>query len=314
MKNPDRIIEKDLRKKIKELLANGLDAKKIKAYFESEKDTWQDINISKIEVYYFTKETNKRYFATRKSIIDILKGAIGGNNKKVNDIIESITDTGIQAIIRRHLEENNNDTEKAFSPDGIEMMNKNIYRLNNNTPHKPINKVRAYEEATKFAVGETGNKTKKFVEANKGTNLFFAIYQTSEGKRSYYTLQLKEVIEKLKNKQPIAEEIKGDEKLLFVISPNDLVYLPTAEEAKDLNSITINNIDKSRIYKFVSCTKNRSWFIWPNVSQPIKDKFEFTSMNKDERAITGEMIKETCIPLRIDRLGNIELIELPKYE
>ena len=194
------------------------------------------------------------------------------------------------------------------------MMNKNIYRLNNNTPHKPINKVRVYEEATKFAVGETGNKTKKFVEANKGTNLFFAIYQTSEGKRSYYTLQLKEVIEKLKNKQPIAEEIKGDEKLLFVISPNDLVYLPTAEEAKDLNSITINNIDKSRIYKFVSCTKNRSWFIWPNVSQPIKDKFEFTSMNKDERAITGEMIKETCIPLRIDRLGNIELIELPKYE
>lgn len=314
LKNPDRIIEKDLRKKIKELLANGLDAKKIKAYFESEKDTWQDINISKIEVYYFTKETNKRYFATRKSIIDILKGAIGGNNKKVNDIIESITDTGIQAIIRRHLEENNNDTEKAFSPDGIEMMNKNIYRLNNNTPHKPINKVRVYEEATKFAVGETGNKTKKFVEANKGTNLFFAIYQTSEGKRSYYTLQLKEVIEKLKNKQPIAEEIKGDEKLLFVISPNDLVYLPTAEEAKDLNSITINNIDKSRIYKFVSCTKNRSWFIWPNVSQPIKDKFEFTSMNKDERAITGEMIKETCIPLRIDRLGNIELIELPKYE
>ena len=64
----------------------------------------------------------------------------------------------------------------------------------------------------------------------------------------------------------------------------------------------------------MSCTKNRSWFIWPNVSQPIKDKFEFTSMNKDERAITGEMIKETCIPLRIDRLGNIELIELPKYE
>ena len=24
-----------------------------------------------------------------------------------------------------------------------------------------------------------------------------------------------------------------------------------------------------------------------------------------ERAITGEMIKETCIPLKVDRLGNI---------
>ena len=194
------------------------------------------------------------------------------------------------------------------------MMNKNIYRLNNNTPHKPINKVRIYEKATKFAIGETVNKTKKFVEADKGMNLFAAVYQNLKGKRNYYTLQLKEVIEKLKNKQPIAEEIKGDEKLLFVISPNDLVYLPTAEEAKDLNSITINNIDKSRIYKFMSCVRKELCFIPCNTNKIIEDKVEYEAMNKMQRAITGEMIKETCIPLRIDRLGNIELIELPKYE
>lgn len=27
-----------------------------------------------------------------------------------------------------------------------------------------------------------------------------------------------------------------------------------------------------------------------------------------EKAITGEMIKEVCIPLRVDRLGNISLL------
>ena len=193
-------------------------------------------------------------------------------------------------------------------------MNNNIYRLNNNTPHKPIYKVRIFEEANKFAVGETGNKKKKFVEANKGTNLFYAVYINSDGKRNYYTLQLKEIIEKLKNKQPIAEESIGDEKLLFVISPNQLVYLPTKEELQNISQLSPNNIDKNRIYKFVSCTKNRSWFIASNVSQPIVDKVEFTSLNKDERALTGEMIKETCIPIRIDRLGNIELTFLPKYE
>lgn len=37
----------------------------------------------------------------------------------------------------------------------------------------------------------------------------------------------------------------------------------------------------------------------------VIDKYEFSPLNKMERAITGEMIKETCIPIQTDRLGNI---------
>ena len=51
--------------------------------------------------------------------------------------------------------------------------------LNNGNFHQPIYKVRTYEQADKFAVGQTGNKSTKFVEAAKGTNLFFAIYETA---------------------------------------------------------------------------------------------------------------------------------------
>ena len=29
--------------------------------------------------------------------------------------------------------------------------------------------------------------------------------------------------------------------------------------------------------------------------------------SKNERAITGEMIKEVCIPIKVDRLGNIKI-------
>ena len=35
------------------------------------------------------------------------------------------------------------------------------------------------------------------------------------------------------------------------------------------------------------------------------DKYEFSSQNKMERALTGEMIKDVCIPIKIDRLGRI---------
>lgn len=64
-------------------------------------------------------------------------------------------------------------------------------------------------------------------------------------------------------------------------------------------------IQKDRIYKMVSCTGNQCFFIKSNVANTIIDKYEFSPLNKMERAITGEMIKETCIPIKTDRLGNI---------
>ena len=39
---------------------------------------------------------------------------------------------------------------------------------------------------------------------------------------------------------------------------------------------------------------------------PIQDEYGLGSQgSKTPRAITGEMIKETCIPIKVDRLGNI---------
>ena len=51
------------------------------------------------------------------------------NKKKIE---EKVADTGIQQILLRHLEQNGNNPEQAFSPEGIEQMNKNIMSLNNN--------------------------------------------------------------------------------------------------------------------------------------------------------------------------------------
>jgi CRISPR-associated endonuclease Csn1 len=38
----------------------------------------------------------------------------------------------------------------------------------------------------------------------------------------------------------------------------------------------------------------------------MQDEFGLGSQQtKSPRAITGEMIKETCIPIKVDRLGNV---------
>ena len=55
----------------------------------------------------------------------------------------------------------------------------------------------------------------------------------------------------------------------------------------------------------VCCTGTECFFIDEKAAKVVVDKMEFSSLNKMERAITGEMIKETCIPIKVDRLGNI---------
>ena len=303
LKNPKAIVEKDLKKKLKVLLAQNLNEKQIKKYFEDNKDIWQDVDLKKIKVYYFSKETKNRFFAVRK----LLDSSF--DRKKITG---NVTDTGIQKILLRHLEANRNNAELAFSPEGIEAMNKNIIKLNDGKWHQPIYKVRVYEKADKFVVGQTGNKSTKYVEAAKGTNLFFAIYETvledkSTGeiikKRSYATIPLNVVIDRQKQGLPSAPEDENGNLPKFVLSPNDLVYVPTKEEI--VNGNITYPLDKTRIYKMVSCTGNRLYVIPYYIANMITDKQEFTQLNKIESTDEKQSIKEICIPIQVDRLGNI---------
>ena len=319
LKAPNSIVNKDFKLKVKELIKQGRDAKFIKKYVEENKDVWSDIDLKKIEVYYFSKDEKKRngepkerYFATRKSLDTSF------DQKKIK---ESVTDTGIQKILLAHLAAKGNNPDQAFSPDGIEEMNRNIIELNNGKFHQPILKVRVYEKADKFAIGQTGSKTKKFVEADDGTNLFYAVYTIADTGRLFATIPLDLAVEcqkeksknwkiildeRLRDKRPLEAlqkyqkmDIPEDAQLLFILSPNDLIYLPSSEQNQNLN------INCSRIYKAVSFNKKQCFCIPYNVATPIVNKVEFTSSNKMERAITGEMIKETCVPIKVDRLGNI---------
>ncbi len=317
LENPQRIVDSDFRMSVVKWKKLGMDAKAIKKLVESQKDVWSDIDVKKVWVCYFTKETNDHYFATRKPLDTSF-------DKKT--IETSITDTGIQKILLHHLKAKNNNPELAFSADGIDEMNRNIVALNNGKFHQPILKVRKYEKAEKFAIGQNGNKAAKFVEAAKGTNLFFAVFSFEklnketgemESVRSYLTIPLNVMIDCQKkfgsqwrdNIEAYLKEnnlVPSDVKLLFILSPNDLVYLPTKEELKD----GIKVVDKKRIYKMVSTSENRCFFIPERVAKIIEDKVEFTAKNKLENTISGESIKEICVPLKVDRLGNI--IEIGK--
>ena len=214
--------------------------------------------------------------------------------------IKKITDTGIQKILLNYLKYKGSP-EIAFSPEGLEELNKNLSIYNDGKPHKPIYKVRIYEKGSgRFALGEKGRKYKKYVQG--APNLYFGIYQGAN-KRSFATIPLNEVIERQKQGLPSVPEYneKGDP-LLFSLSPYDLVYVPIEGEIiKDIDFQHLSKEQKERIYKIVSFTKGRIYGIPNKVAVSIVNKMEYTQLNKIE--FIKE--KEVCIKLKVDRLGNI---------
>ena len=312
MDNPVVVVDKELKAKISELKEEGKNNKEILKYFDDNKDVWTEIKSGKVQVYYFTKETKDRFFATRKPLDTSF------DKKKIEN---EVTDTGIQKILLAHLKAKDDNSELAFSPDGIDEMNRNIVALNNGKPHQPILKVRVYEKADKFAIGNVGGKSKKFVEAAKGTNLFFAVYTIDkldkktgnvEKVRTFATVPLNIVIDCQKQYQKewkvaldkVLKEQKfvdDNAELQFIISPNDLVYVPTDIEMRT----GTYSYDAINIYKIVSFTGNRLYAVPYSTAKTIVDKVEYSQLNKVEFTDNKVSIKEICVPIKVDRLGKI---------
>lgn len=147
--------------------------------------------------------------------------------------------------------------------------------------------------------------------------IYFAVYESIQEdeatgkqvrKRTFATIPLNEVIKRKKQGLPVAPEDSKGNLPIFVLSPNDLVYLPTEEECN--TGKIIQPLARERIYKMVSCTEGECHCIPEYVASPILQTIELGSNNKAQRAWSGEMIKEICVPVKVDRLGNVSLVKI----
>lgn len=267
----------------------------------------KDTISGKVDLPWVKVPKGKLLTATRKSI----------DTSFDEKTIKSITDTGIQKILLNYLKVKGSP-EVAFTPEGLDELNRNISIYNDGKPHQPIFKARVFELGSKFAVGYAGNKKHKFVEAAKGTNLFFAIYSDSNGKRSYDTIPLNEVIERQKQGLlPVPDTNEKGHKLLFHLSPNDLVFVPSSDEIKDnlrIDLTSSSRLEVKDIYKMVSSTGSECHFVRANIASLIKPYDakskvgELGSLNKLETTMENDQrVKEVCKKLKIDRIGNIQL-------
>jgi CRISPR-associated endonuclease Csn1 len=218
------------------------------------------------------------------------------DEKKIN----KIPDKPLAETLKKHLASFDGNPKEAFTAEGIEKLNNERIAAGK----QPVHKVRIMEESvSKFEISKG-----KWVEADKGTNLFFVIYEKpgEPGTRLFESIPLRTVIEaKINGDGQFVEQKEGHK--YFLLSPNDLVYVP--DEGENINAIDWKN-DKDKIsckvYKVVSCNKSQCFFIPQTVSQVIQDKIEFDSGNKVERGLDGRMIKHFCIKLNVNRLGHVK--------
>lgn len=274
--------------------------------------------------------------------VKIAKGQMLTANRRILDSsfnlanIESITDTGIQKILSNYLKQDRfkitmfngdviYDPSIAFSPEGIDDMNKNIQIYNDGKNHQPIRKVRVFEKSTKrFSLSQMGSKKEKYVEAADGTNLFFAVYGDNAGKRNFSSIPLNVVIERLKQMLgPVPDLNEEGQRLLFYLSPGDLVYIPTHEEIENGERIDLDNIKKTKTDRIfvVNDFSTTCYFVPNRIAKAIVPKEVDMKYNKEKDKITGsydtktasfegKQIKDVCIKLSFDRLGDISLTSL----
>ena len=194
----------------------------------------------------------------------------------------------------------NTNPKEAFSAEEIEKFNANR--------KIPVHKVTVIEDmGEKYALGDKPNLVHKFVETAKGANLYFVIYVNIENpqKRLYESINYYQAVQAAVAGNSYIETKPGYK--YFTLSPNDLVYVPDVDEdVVNTNFSDIKSIAK-KIYKMVSYTGKRSFFIPYNISKPIENDFvkEFGSIGKIELLNNGKSIKDCCIKLNIDRLGKI---------
>lgn len=213
-------------------------------------------------------------------------------------------------LFLQHIKEYGNDPKEAFNAEGLEKLNKKA--VENSKIGKEIKSVTRLDGTVDLDDMFNGG----FYETDKGAMAYFVMYENQKTKErcGFESIATHKAIENIVKGYKIGEDKEGFDKI--ILSPGDLVYVPTKEERECSELIDWKNIKTllKRIYKIVSFSGKDLLCVKADISDPIiptnikeKVKGEIDWHNKSTSTMEGDVtIKNVCIKLNIDRLGNIK--------
>jgi CRISPR-associated endonuclease Csn1 len=258
------------------------------------------------------------------------------NSEFFNDVLSRMIDGDLKNKIISHVDTMGGYKE-AFTESGIKELNKKLEEeFHTKYPNKKFKQV----TSVKLAPLENGTEEEELdlsllslerkSSYNKnllvatGSNYAFAVLE-KDGNRHYDEISFfdaaKIVNESFKkgnkniklvmtrhfqNKNPGSN-------FLFLLKQNDMVYLPGKEETVILDEVNPGytafwndkNNRSANVYTVVKFSGKTIYFLKHDIAQVLINKAEFGSQNCYEK-VNGVSIKDTCVKLKVDRLGNIK--------
>jgi CRISPR-associated endonuclease Csn1 len=306
--NETEILFKELKNYISKN-SKSIETEKINQKGKKQKKTIYMLNgkeYERITIAEFIPYASKRMSLTKKDYVEKL------TIEKMKNDFPYFTENQkrnnhLNKLFLSHIKEYKNDPKEAFSAEGIEALNKKaLADPKMGKPIHSITRIESKKEDDKF-----GNS---YIEVDKGSNAYFIMYENkiTKERTDYKSLATHKAIERLVKKEPLAEEKDGLKSI--IISPNDLVYVPTKnEQLKIKSNISIENAidweDKKKIfnrtYKMISCTGKECHFIPHFLSKPIIDNNELGSNNKSEKSWDGNVNYEKKVKERKQEMTQV---------
>lgn len=270
---------------------------------------------------------------------------LSGKQFATEKILEKVANEHLKVTLKNHLKDYNHKKEEAFSTEGILALNKKLAEKKNKNgepaPHTPISTIKIfYRDPSKIKkskgqddVEDSLQKLDRSKSFNKslyvktGDNYLFAVLE-KDNKRVFDLITffdaatlLKEEFNNFSEKKIFVKdqifkthfEEKLNGKLLFTLKQGDPVYMPMADEEVPLDPESPffkpfweDKASRSKQIHYVTKYSGKQiYFIKHDIADSIVKGKEFGSQNAYE-IINDKPIKQYCIKITIDRLGNIK--------
>ena len=223
-------------------------------------------------------------------------------------MVEKIIDRKVRKRIGAHIKAFGDDPKKAFTGDGLNALN--------DGQGQKIFKVRcvAFDTTIENTKGFTpllhkdDPNTKQHVK--KGENFALVVYEHREtGERVFDVIPFYDAVQRKLFGLDIVDPKPGYRH--FVLSKNDLVYVPRPDE--DVRSIDWSDTIAlgERVMRLTKMSGKEFYFLRCNISEVLllgKQEMEFGSQGAaqfEDLDVPRTKISSVCVPISVSRIGNV---------
>jgi CRISPR-associated endonuclease Csn1 len=222
-------------------------------------------------------------------------------------MVDKIIDRSLRKRITAHLKAFGDDPKKAFTGDGLHILNdgqtQKLYKV------RCVAFDTTIADTKGFTRLEHKNDPNTKQHVKKGDNYALVVYEHLEsGAREFDVVSFYDAVARKVNGLDIVDPKPGYRH--FILRKNDLVYVPRPGE--ELHTVDWNDAKAvgDRLYRTVKFSGDRHYFLPVRTSSPVtiagaqNEYFSQNCLEKIKEDSPETHISKVCMPLNVNRIGS----------